>query len=278
MPTLQELLAAALRARNVGAVQADPEQRAADEYTYASEPFDVMKRTRDYGPLNPVVDFFTPSRADVMSAGLAKLGLLGGKAAMGAKAAMPLIKQAILGGGAAAKALPVAKAAILYHGSPHKFEAFDISKAGSGVGNWAQGFGHYFTQDKDLAGRWYAQGMADSMRKEGGGHLYTVEIPDEFLERMVNLGQPLAQQSPAVLQRLKDLNLTDIVPWKYGYKSLDALRADMIRMNRAGIVGNRYPQTTALENFVVGPQFENDLKIIDHVSGAQLQRALEKGK
>lgn len=97
MPTLQELITQALRAKNVGAVKADPGQKAADEYTYATEPFDVMKRTRDYGPLNPVIDFFTPSRADIFSAGMTKAAVLGGKALAGTKAALPVAKAAVLG-------------------------------------------------------------------------------------------------------------------------------------------------------------------------------------
>lgn len=38
-----------------------------------------------------------------------------------------------------------------WHGSPHTFDRFDISKVGSGEGTQAFGHGLYFTSDKDLA-------------------------------------------------------------------------------------------------------------------------------
>lgn len=40
---------------------------------------------------------------------------------------------------------------VLYHGSPHSFENFDISKLGSGEGAQAFGYGLYFTNETDIA-------------------------------------------------------------------------------------------------------------------------------
>ena len=193
MPTLQELITQALRAKNVGAVKADPGQKAADEYTYATEPFDVMKRTRDYGPLNPVIDFVTPSRADVFSAGLAKAAVLGGKALAGAKAA-----------------LPVAKAAVLYHGSPFSFERFLKGKIGKGTGHQSEGYGHYFTDLEDEA-KSYVEDLVDYSRgwppKRTPGNLYKVEVPDDLVGKMLNYDEPLGNQ-PAVLDKLRGLGST----------------------------------------------------------------------
>ena len=38
-----------------------------------------------------------------------------------------------------------------YHGSPHKFDAFDLSKIGTGEGNQAYGHGLYFAGNEDVA-------------------------------------------------------------------------------------------------------------------------------
>jgi hypothetical protein len=40
---------------------------------------------------------------------------------------------------------------IAYHGSPHTFEKFDISKIGTGVGQQLEGRGMYFSKNKELA-------------------------------------------------------------------------------------------------------------------------------
>jgi hypothetical protein len=101
MPTLQELITAALQAKNVGSVKADPGQRALDAYTYATEPFDFMKRTRDYGSLNPVMDLLTPGRADVGTGVVRKLGINAATALMAGT-----VKDAILGTGVQRMAAP----------------------------------------------------------------------------------------------------------------------------------------------------------------------------
>lgn len=42
-------------------------------------------------------------------------------------------------------------APIVYHGTPHSFNKFDISKVGTGEGNQAFGHGMYFAENKDIA-------------------------------------------------------------------------------------------------------------------------------
>lgn len=51
-------------------------------------------------------------------------------------------------GGIISKALNVIRA---YHGSPHKFDAFDIGKIGTGEGAQAYGHGLYFAGNEDVA-------------------------------------------------------------------------------------------------------------------------------
>jgi hypothetical protein len=58
-----------------------------------------------------------------------------------------------------------------YHGSPHDFEQFDISKIGTGEGNQSYGHGLYFAQNEDVA-----KGYRDTL---GGHHPGDVLIGDE---------------------------------------------------------------------------------------------------
>jgi hypothetical protein len=57
--------------------------------------------------------------------------------------------------------------AIVYHGSPHKFDKFDSSKIGSGEGSQAYGHGLYVAESPDVA-RSY-QAMANSPARRQGG-------------------------------------------------------------------------------------------------------------
>jgi hypothetical protein len=49
-----------------------------------------------------------------------------------------------------------------YHGSPHKFDAFDISKIGTGEGAQAYGHGLYFSENPHVAGS-YRTGLTRAM-------------------------------------------------------------------------------------------------------------------
>lgn len=95
-------------------------------------------------------------------AGAAKLG------ALGASIAAPLAAMAI-GSKASegaklprlAEALPSQVGAIgVYHGSPHTFDKFDISKIGTGEGAQAYGHGLYFAESPEVAGQ-YARDLTD---------------------------------------------------------------------------------------------------------------------
>jgi hypothetical protein len=60
----------------------------------------------------------------------------------------------LLNPGGAAKAAAIkgpALAALLFHGSPHKFDKFDMSKIGTGEGAQAYGHGLYFAESPDVA-------------------------------------------------------------------------------------------------------------------------------
>ncbi len=79
-----------------------------------------------------------------------------------------------------------------YHGSPHDFDAFDLSKIGAGEGAQAYGHGLYFADAEDVA-----KTYRDKLKGADGGHMYEVHLkanPDDFLD----WDKPLSSQSETV--------------------------------------------------------------------------------
>ena len=52
----------------------------------------------------------------------------------------------------------------VYHGTPHRFDRFDLSKIGSGEGAQAYGWGLYFAGDRDIS-EWYRRKLSKSQQK-----------------------------------------------------------------------------------------------------------------
>jgi hypothetical protein len=218
-------IAQALRAKNVGPVAVDPAAKAQREYDYATQPPEVIQQGIAMLPeaVQPVAEFFAPSRADLLTAGVTKLGSLAAKATGLAKPAQGMVRELIT-----------------YHGTPHTFPAvpdnplgaFDASKIGTGEGAQAYGHGIYYAESPDVA-RSYAtmnqasapsrasfirlrdqapQGSAewkhyDNLAKEGLGSLYTADLPDEMIDRMLDWDKPLSEQPQAVRKALERLNV-----------------------------------------------------------------------
>lgn len=80
-----------------------------------------------------------------------------------------------------------------FHGSPHNFSKFDMSKVGTGEGAQAYGRGLYFAENPKVANQ-YA--------KELGGSTYKVDIPDESVGKMLDWGKPLGEQPESVKKAL----------------------------------------------------------------------------
>ena len=55
----------------------------------------------------------------------------------------------------------------VYHGSPHKFDKFDMSKIGSGEGSQAYGHGLYFAEDQSVANSYKAMANKPGRRQAG---------------------------------------------------------------------------------------------------------------
>ena len=84
-----------------------------------------------------------------------------------------------------------------YHGSPHSFEEFDISKIGTGEGAQAYGHGLYFAENEDVA-RGYRERLAGTKANEG-----TVEGAVERALAEDNPRQWLEGQSRSATNALK---------------------------------------------------------------------------
>lgn len=135
----------------------------------------------------------------------------------------------------------------VFHGSPHKFSKFDASKIGTGEGAQAYGHGLYFAESKDVAksyenalsqkkniavfrgddGYYVREGLGDTGKNLAGpfrtgseaeqarkalpqnqGSLYTVDLPDEQIAKMLDWDKPLSQQSKYVKDALSRIGIT----------------------------------------------------------------------
>ena len=132
--------------------------------------------------------------------------------------------------------------ATVYHGSPHKFSKFDMSKIGTGEGNQAYGHGLYFAEAPEVA-EGYARNLSmrytgetmpqlkarmkqikDTMQgpsrmtalnevrgqmalaKSGAGktpQMYKVDIPDEAIPKMLDWDAPLSKQPQNVIDAIQ---------------------------------------------------------------------------
>jgi hypothetical protein len=135
------------------------------------------------------------------------------------------------------------RGAIVWHGSPHKFDRFDSSKIGTGEGAQAYGHGLYLADAPDVArsyagmnpvssvkvaklpdGRFEVLGVRDSgplmelgefstreaaeqaaqAARDAGANLYKVDLPDEQIAKMLDWDKPLSQQAPEVQKALSN--------------------------------------------------------------------------
>lgn len=96
-----------------------------------------------------------------------------------------------------------------YHGSPHDFDRFDLSKIGTGEGAQAYGHGLYFAENPKVAESYkYTQqhpfGLKNPLVVPPKGHMYEVNInakPEQFLD----WDKPLVDQTESVLHRVEPI-------------------------------------------------------------------------
>jgi hypothetical protein len=114
---------------------------------------------------------------------------------------------------------PMAGAIKAYHGTPHKFDRFDMSKIGTGDGGQAYGHGFYFAENPKIAEAYKKQLPDSDIKKIQGyepGQIYEASIqwPDAAREaadplsehHLLDLDKSFHHQSDFVKQKLLDLN------------------------------------------------------------------------
>ena len=170
---------------------------------------------------------------------------------------------------------PMALGKIVYHGSPHKFDAFDMSKLGAGKGMQTYGRGLYFAESPDVASAY-----SKARRSADAGNLYKVDLPDESISKMINWEDEVPEQVRAPISKaLMDKFGSGVSPstgerlykevvdgFKFA-KHPDPEGAAIEFLKGQGIPGIKYPERGAGKgtfNYVV---FDDKLpKIIDRSS------------
>ena len=126
------------------------------------------------------------------------------------------------------------------------------------------------------------QKMFADYAERGGGNMYTVDLPDEHIAKMLDWNKPLKDQNLAIQKNLQDLVKTDVLGrptgisvdsnmnGQWAYERLAGIRGAKYAseaMREAGIPGIRYLDQGSragggTSNFVVFPGNENILKIL----------------
>lgn len=88
-----------------------------------------------------------------------------------------------------------------FHGSPHKFEKFDLGSIGTGTGFQAHGWGLYFALSKNTAKRYRDRLKGRSDTYTGEGSLVEVEIPENDV--LLDENKSIEEQPPKVREIIK---------------------------------------------------------------------------
>lgn len=163
--------------------------------------------------------------------------------------------------------LPLVPGMTVFHGSPHKFDALDSSKIGTGEGAQSYGKGMYFAENPTVA-QSYQQPSGKMQHKTTGevvdsrqipmgkvheygpvtGNLYKADLPDEQIARMVNWDAPIAAQPAGAKLVLENLRRETSAARGVGNDSIgDILKAAIRlglqpekRLSAVGVPGIRY--------------------------------------
>jgi len=161
---------------------------------------------------------------------------------------------------------------VAYHGSTKKFEKFDPTKIGTGEGVQAYGYGLYFSESQDVA-----KGFKVAVPGKGPGALYTVDVPDSLVSKMIEWDKPISQQPQNVQDALADsvfagANMTGKEVYERigsmlskGTKEKQGQAASKFFADK-GVPGVRYMEKNA-GNIVVFPGIEDQIKIIKTEGG-----------
>lgn len=149
-----------------------------------------------------------------------------------------------------------------FHGSPHKFEKFDLGSVGTGTGIQAHGWGLYFAFSKNTAKRYRDRLKGSRDTYTGEGSLVEVEIPEKDV--LLDENKSTEKQPPKVREIIK-AELERIGgsahSGKSFYKELmfemkrrgaeNPARAASEHLNKLGIKGIKYVGMVDGESYVI---------------------------
>jgi hypothetical protein len=149
-----------------------------------------------------------------------------------------------------------------FHGSPHKFEKFDLGSVGTGTGIQAHGWGLYFAFSKNTAKRYRDKLKGRRDTYTGEGSLVEVEIPENDV--LLDEDKSIEKQPPKVREIIK-AELERIGgsanSGKSFYKELmfemkrrgaeNPARAASEHLNKLGIKGIKYVGMVDGESYVI---------------------------
>ena len=139
---------------------------------------------------------------------------------------------------------PAAVAQTVWHGSPHKFDKFDMSKIGTGEGAQAYGHGLYLAESPDVAGS-YAQSVkanSGELVKRGAAHGLPEDVASNLAAALQSgkkfdpvidaarkmIDDPLASASQrAAAQRLIDNEMAAYNAWSEWSKPGQLYKVDL---------------------------------------------------
>lgn len=238
--------------------------------------------TGGIGTLTPDTRMLDVATLPFVGAGAAKAGQVGAKT-LGKEVA----RQVETGTGLiGSNVLDPRQYATAYHGSPYLFEQFDPKKIGTGTGLQEYGYGTYFAENPKVADYYkfqlkpseeYLQKVSkgeynDLSNLVTEGNLYKVDIPDEYIPKMLDWNKPLKEQNLPIkdllsqfkgdrLGRITAYAKNDDVPAGSFYSALTNELGSQEKatkaLQKAGILGVKYLDATSRDlgqgtrNFVV---------------------------
>ena len=151
---------------------------------------------------------------------------VGGVLPMVTAAKAPQIAQGLLQAErnlAAPRTLNPQTGAILWHGSPHKFDAFDSSKIGTGEGAQAYGHGLYLAESPDVAKQYQAALSSPEYSSKGrtlkGNEAWAAQFLHDFsgdalpkrqsIEKAINKANSVLNNTPTKQEILKHISTLD---------------------------------------------------------------------
>jgi hypothetical protein len=130
------------------------------------------------------------------------------------------------------------------HGSPFKFSAPDVAKAGSNTDFGYLGKGLYGTTDADHA-KWYANSPWKITGKDGK-FVYEFDVPANLGKKFLSADEPLIRQSEEIKEALRGAGIHD--PYATGEQIYKNLRDGAYDV--PGISGSMAERTAAATEFL----------------------------